>query len=158
FIWLMVPAVLFALSLAWRRAPGLSLAAGVFAVTGWVAIVSLATHDALIAQAGHRGYDQAQAVALTDAWSNSGLVNAYTALFVIGHLVGTVLLGAALWRARAIPRWAAAAVAVSMPLHLVAFVSSIAALDIAAYALLIVGFAACAVRFVREAAPARLQA
>jgi hypothetical protein len=158
FVWLMVPAALIAISLAWRRAPALSLAAAVFSVAGWVAIVSPAMQDALIAQAGHHGYDHAQAVALTDVWSNSGAVNVYTTLFVVGHLVGTILLGAALWRARAIPRWAAAAIGVSMPLHLVAFLSSVTALDIAAYALLLAGFGACAVRVLREAAPVPLQA
>ena len=88
FVWLMVPAALVAVSLAWRRAPALSLAAGVFSLAGWVGIVALATQDALIAQAGRHGYDHAQAVALTNAWSNGGVVNAYTTLFVIGHLRG----------------------------------------------------------------------
>lgn len=153
FVWLMVPAALAAVWLAWRRAPALSLAAGVFSLAGWVGIVALATQDALIAQAGRPGYDHAQAVALTNAWSNGGVVGAYTTLFVIGHVVGTVLLGAALWRARAIPRWAAVLVGVSMPLHLAAFVASIELLDIAAYAMLLTGFAACALRVLRETAP-----
>jgi hypothetical protein len=150
FIWLMVPAALAAVWLAWRRAPGLSLAAGVFSMAGWIGIVALATMDALIAEAGHGAYDRAQAVALTDGWSNGGLMNAYTTLFVVGHVVGTVLLGAALWRARVIPRWAAAFVGVSMPLHLMAFVSSLESLDIAAYAMLLIGFGACAVRILQE--------
>jgi hypothetical protein len=37
FLWLMVPAALVAVRLAWRRAPALSLVAGVFSLTGWVA-------------------------------------------------------------------------------------------------------------------------
>jgi hypothetical protein len=150
FIWLMLPAALAALWLAWRRAPGLSLAAGVFSVAGWIGTVALAADDALIAQAGHAAYDRAQAVALTDGWSSGGVMNAYTTLFVVGHVVGTVLLGAALWRACVIPRWAAAFVGVSMPLHLVAFLGSFEPLDIAAYAMLLIGFGACAIGILRE--------
>src|SRR5262249_30830960 len=101
FVWLMVPAALAAVWLAWRRAPGLSLGAAVFSLAGWCGIIALATMDALIAEAGHHVYGPAQAVALTDAWSSSGVMNAYTTMFVVGHVVGTVLLGAALWRARA---------------------------------------------------------
>lgn len=43
-------------------------------------------------------------------------------LFVVGHILGPVLLGAALWRARVVPRWVAIAVAVSQPVHLVSAV------------------------------------
>jgi hypothetical protein len=153
FIWLMVPAVLAAVWLAWRTAPALSLAACVLSVAGWIAIVSAATSDALIAQAAHHAYDRAQAVALAHDWSNGGLMSAYTTLFVVGHVVGTVLLGLALWRARVIPRWAAAFVGVSMPLHLVAFLTSTKPLDIAAFAMLLTGFGACAVRILQETTP-----
>jgi hypothetical protein len=89
FVWLMVPAALLAARLAWRRAPALSLVAGVVSLAGWVAIGIMVAEDALIAQAGHAAFDRAHAVALTDAWSNSGLVSFYTDLFVLGHLVGT---------------------------------------------------------------------
>jgi hypothetical protein len=43
-------------------------------------------------------------------------------VFVVGHVVGTVLLGLALWRSRGVPAWAAWAVAVSQPLHFTATV------------------------------------
>lgn len=43
-------------------------------------------------------------------------------LFVIGHVVGTVLLGVALLRSGRLPAWAAWAIAVSQPLHFVAAV------------------------------------
>jgi hypothetical protein len=148
FVWLMVPAALVAASPAWRRAPALSLVAGALSLAGWVSVVCLAAQDALIAQAGHPAFEHAQAVALTTAWSDSGLVNAYVNLFVVGHFFGTALLGVALWRARAIPRWAAALIVVAMPLHLTAFVASITPLDVAAYAMLLAGFCACAAQVV----------
>lgn len=43
-------------------------------------------------------------------------------VFVVGHVLGTVLLGLAAIRNRTLPRWAGIALAVSQPLHFVAFV------------------------------------
>ncbi|WP_143029908.1 hypothetical protein [Pseudonocardia oroxyli] len=63
--------------------------------------------------------------------------------FVIGHIVGTVLLGVALWRA--VPRWAAVALIASQPLHLVfAVVVPNHLLDACAWALTAAGFAVAA--------------
>jgi hypothetical protein len=152
FIWLMLPASLIAAWVAWRRAPVLGAVAGVLLLAGWAGVVALAAQDALIVQASHAGFGRAEAVALTTAWANGGVVNTYTTMFVAGHLLGTILLGLALWRGRTIPRWIALGVAVSMPLHLVAFVAAIEPLDLAAYALLLIGFGACAVKLLRETA------
>jgi hypothetical protein len=45
-----------------------------------------------------------------------------TGIFVVGHVVGTVLLGIALVRSGRVPAWAGWATAVSQPLHFVATV------------------------------------
>ena len=67
-------------------------------------------------------------------------------LFVLGHVVGTVLLGVALWRSRAVPRWAALATIVSQPLHFVAaVVLGSPSLDLVAWGLNAAGFTAAAV-------------
>jgi hypothetical protein len=68
--------------------------------------------------------------------------------FVLGHIVGMVLLGAALWRI--IPRWASVALIVSQPLHFVAYILlGIQPLDAFAWALSAVGFVACALTILR---------
>jgi len=152
FVFLLVPAALAAVWLAWRRAPVLSLVAGALSLAGWISIVIMVGQDSLIAQAARSPVDHAQAIALANAWSNSGAVDFYTTLFVAGHLLGTIFLGVALWRSRAIPRWAAVCVGVSMPLHLVAFLSSIRPLDVGAWSLLLIGFTACAREVLRETA------
>jgi hypothetical protein len=144
FVWLMLPAALVAAGLAWRRAPFLSLVGGVMSLVGWVGVVMVVAQDALIATASGSNHDPAQAASLVADWTSSGVVVWYTMIFVVGHLAGTLLIGAALWRARAIARWAAAFVAVSMPLHLVAYVSGIQPLDVLAWSMLLVGFAVCA--------------
>ena len=65
--------------------------------------------------------------------------------FVVGHIIGVILLGVALLRGRVIPAWAAWALIVSQPLHVVfAVVIPSNGLDAAAWALTTVGFAAAA--------------
>jgi len=144
FLMLLVPAALAATALAWRRAPVLSLVGGILSLFGWIAIVMLAAQDQLFAEAGRRVYAHDQAVAIASNWSSASLVGIYTVIFIAGHLFGTMLLGAALWRAGVIPRWAAAFVGLSMPLHLAAFLSDFKVGDVAAWALLLIGFAVCA--------------
>jgi Domain of unknown function (DUF4386) len=39
--------------------------------------------------------------------------------WVIGHIVGMILLGLAVWKARIVPAWVGAGLAVSQPIHLV---------------------------------------
>jgi hypothetical protein len=64
-------------------------------------------------------------------------------LFVIGHVLGTTLLGVAMWRSRIVGRWAAVAVMVSQPIHFIAAVIvSSHTLDLVGWGLQAVGFAA----------------
>lgn len=72
-------------------------------------------------------------------------------LFVIGHILGTVLLGIALWKGRIVPAWAALVLIVSQPLHLVfAVVVPNGLPDAAAWSLTAIGFAAAGIALVRS--------
>lgn len=153
-VWLMLPASLIAASLAWRRASTLSLVGGVVSLVGWMGVVMLVAEDVLIATAGQSTQDVAHAAQLVEDWSNSGVVIWYMLLFVVGHTIGTVLIAAALWRATAIPRWAAALIGISMPLHFLAYMSAVKPLDVLAWGILLVGFAICASELLRGAARA----
>jgi hypothetical protein len=144
FLFLLVPAALAAAGLAWRRAPVLALTAAAASLVGWMAIMLLIAQDALAAVAGRPVYAGARATAITDSWSSETLVSIWIAAFIVGHIVGTVLLGAALWRARAVPRWAAIGIALSMPLHLLTVLTDFRAGDVAAWVLLLAGFGTCA--------------
>ncbi len=67
-------------------------------------------------------------------------------VFVLGHLVGTVLLGIALWRTQTVPVWAAVMTTISQPLHLVAAVFLLSRpLDLVAWMMTAAGFAVTAV-------------
>ena len=71
-------------------------------------------------------------------------------IFVIGHVLGTVLLGIALWRGRTVHPAAALAVLVSQPLHFVAAVILGSNwLDLFAWGLNAAGFAVVAVVVLR---------
>ena len=67
-------------------------------------------------------------------------------IFVLGHVIGTVLLGVAMWRSHAVPAWAAVVTAISQPLHFVAAVILASpSLDLVAWGMNAVGFAAASV-------------
>jgi hypothetical protein len=71
-------------------------------------------------------------------------------VFVLGHVIGTVLLGLALLRSRTVPGWAAIVTAVAQPLHFVALVIvGSRELDFAAWTLNAVAFAVVAFAIVR---------
>jgi hypothetical protein len=58
-------------------------------------------------------------------------------------VIGTILLGIAMWRSGIGPRWAAVATAISQPLHAIAaIVLASHTLDLAAWGLQAAGFAA----------------
>ena len=72
-------------------------------------------------------------------------------LFPIGHILGLILLGIALWRGRAVPAWAALMSACSQILHFVfAVIVPDHALDGLSWGLTAVGFAVAAVAYVRS--------
>lgn len=72
-------------------------------------------------------------------------------IFVLGHVLGLVLLGIALWRGRVVPAWAGLLLAASQVLHvLFAVIVPVHALDGLAWGLTAVGFAAAAVALIRE--------
>ena len=143
----MVPAVLAAARLARRRRPVLAMVAAGVNLAAYLGGTAVITTDlqTLIAS---RGYDRATIVPYLDAVNGHPSTVLSLVLFVAGHIVGMILLGAALWRV--IPTWASIALIVSQPLHFVAYVILQAqVLDAGAWGLSVVGFAACALAVVR---------
>lgn len=81
------------------------------------------------------------AIELVDHVQASAFVIIITAVFVVGHILGTVLLGVAFLRTRSIPTWAAVLVVVSQPLHFVAaIIIGNHAMDFVCWLLMAVGF------------------
>lgn len=144
-------AVLLVATRAVRAAPVLG---GIGAVVAWLGFATLpwtAALDPVPLAARDAGIAADTSARLLDALSVVGPGALEGTVFVVGHVLGTVLLGLALWRA--VPRWVAVVIAVSQPLHfLAAVVLTSHVLDAVAWALTAVGFAVA----VAVARPARL--
>lgn len=145
----LIPSALSAGRLAQRRAPILSLLGVSLLVPAFAALFFGAGDPTIRALAGGT-VDAGTAAKLLDALNSLAPVNVALLMFVAGHIFGMILLGAALWRAHAVPVWAAIAIIVSQPLHLVfaVFVGS-QPLDACAWGLTALGFAVAAVRVLR---------
>jgi hypothetical protein len=138
-VWLAVP-----------RSPWLATIGGGIALLGWTALIPFEVLSAMTYEMARLGQTAAY-VTLWDHLNNGGVMSAYTLIFIIGHLVGPVLLGIALGRARVIPAWAVGAFVLFVPLQAGRFVLGIPALALAAYAMLMVGSAAAAWVLLRPA-------
>jgi hypothetical protein len=145
----LVPSALGAARLAQRRAPVLSLLAIGLLVPSFI-LLFFGSGDPMLRVLAASGLDSATAARLYDATAALGPMTLSLFGFVAGHIVGTVLLGLALWRASVVPTWAAIAVMVSQPLHFLAFVIvGSQPLDVAAWGLMTLGLGVAALRVLR---------
>lgn len=129
--------------LAMRRSPWLATLGGGLALVSWStwpAFVIQDTMTNLMAQMG----GGAQFGSLWDRLNSSPVYNGILLVYIVGHVVGTLLLGIALGRARVIPIWAAAAIALYGPLQVIAFPTGSRLFADAAYGLLVIGCAVAA--------------
>jgi hypothetical protein len=137
------PALLVVSRVAMRARPLLGGVAAVLAWLGFANLAFLVTPDQVALGGVDVGLPSATTAALMSAIDQNPVTATATTLFVAGHIVGTVLLGVALWRV--IPRWAATALIVSQPLHfVVAVIVPNHVVDALAWVLTAVGFAAAA--------------
>jgi hypothetical protein len=144
----LVPGVFAVGRLTKRYAPRLSAAAVLLMATGYLSLSVMIGSDLLLWSAAHAGVPQAQAVAMYGATHPASVIA--DALFVLGHVVGTVLLGILLWRTRQVPRWVAALLTVSQPLHFTAAVIvGSPTLDLFAWSLTTLGMGAAALAVLR---------
>jgi hypothetical protein len=150
-LWLDLMAVLTLLvgvfvvsSVAVRAAPVLGTVGAVLAVAGFAALsMGPIPVDPAVEGAVRAGLDPAATARVLDAMANHPSAQLATGLFVLGHILGLVLLGAALWKGHAVPVWAALALIASQPLHFVfAVITPNSALDATAWLLTAIGFAA----------------
>jgi hypothetical protein len=145
----LIPSMLAGARLAQRGAPVLSMISVGLLVPAFTALFFFAGDPTLRAVAGG-AVDPAAGAAVLEAQFSLGPVAAAGVIFIAGHIVGLIVLGAALWRAHAVPAWAAVAVIASQPLHFVfAVVAPNQALDAAAWGLAALGLGAAALRVLR---------
>lgn len=141
-ILLMVPATLAVMRAVDRRAPVLGLVGGVLSIAGFVAgMIAVVNDQVVIALADEADLRPAAAAALdsSPAW----VLNVVLVVFLAGMMIGGIVLGVALLRAKVVPTWAAVAVLAAPLVSLAAHIVDVKAIDVvsglmttAAYALL----------------------
>jgi hypothetical protein len=137
----LVPGAYFVGRLTRRRAPWLTAIALFLVVPGYLALPWAASSDMFIWSAGTAGLDPAAIARASEVTHGSTDIAGF--VFVAGHVLGTILLGIAMWRSRIVPRWAAVATAISQPIHVIAaVVLDSHTLDLVGWGLQAAGFAA----------------
>jgi hypothetical protein len=142
----MIPAMLAAGRITRRSAPLLSLSGTALAVLGWAAVYAPIAIDSVARQAAAEPGRPQAVIHLYDRFENAdvGLSIAF-GFFIAGHVLGTALVGCALWRSRSVERWGATLIVVGSVLHPVARVAVGSRwLDVLAALLLTAGLAAVA--------------
>ena len=127
-----------------RRVPIMTTIGLILAVVGFTCLAVGNTFGELSTAlvASHPEFDRATAYALGAGLELGPVSNLTGTLFVFGHLIGTIILGLALWRSHAVPSWAAILLAVSQPIHLASVMLGNRPLDLMGWGGTAVGFAA----------------
>ena len=141
----LVPAVITVGLLAARHSRGLATWGMALAVAGFSLLFATTVVDFTALAGAESGIGRDATTRLLDALTTSLTQTVAVTGFVVGHILGLVLLGAALLRGRVIPAWAAWALILSQPLHVVfAVIVPANTLDAAAWALTTIAFATAA--------------
>jgi hypothetical protein len=144
----LLPGVLAVGRLARRGAPKLTAAAMLLVVPGYLALTYMIGTDLVLWTGARAGLDAPTLAELAGTVHPAS--NVAVAVFVLGHVIGTVLLGLALLRSRTVPAWAAIVTAAAQPAHFVAFVIlGSPTLDAAAWTANAVAFAMVGMAIVR---------
>jgi hypothetical protein len=134
--YLLVPAVFGLLGLVKVQRPGWALTAGVLAQAGLLVAIGDAAVELLYWQMGQPGADHQQMAALADRYENASGAALVYSLGGLAMLIGIVLLAVLLWRTRAIPRLAAAALAVGAVTNVFGFAAASRPILIGSYVVL----------------------
>ena len=126
------------------------LAAAGTAVTFATALSAgyLLAQDVVVYEAA-RQPDRGASVGLVAAYEGNNVVSALVVAYLIGHLVGFVLLGVALVRSRTVPVWAAIALCVWPIAEMAGEASGAVVVAASGFTLLVIAFGTCAVALVR---------
>jgi hypothetical protein len=149
-VFTLVPGAIVALRLARRRVPVLTAVAGLLLVPGYLGLTATVSGtDDYILAGTEGGLDQAVLSRLVELTTAAPYGSIYIGVFVIGHILGTILLSVALWRAGVLSGLLALVLGVSQPLHLVAALTGNHPLDLVGWGMTALGMAAAAVALLR---------
>ena len=145
---LIVPAVLAAMRLARRSWP--AFIGGSLMIGGYICYFGVLLSNMIIIAMAARGGPLGDYAAVIDASQSDGSTTWVFALFVVGNLLGTLLLAIGLLRSRAVPAWAALSIMVWPPLHATGLIVGNELWEVTGAVLQALGFAATAVVLLRQ--------
>lgn len=116
----LVPGLFAAARVCRDAAPRMTTWALALAVPGYLSLSIFVGYDQLLWSLAASDLSTTEALAVAQAVHPA--VDVSIGVFVLGHVIGTVLLGLAMLRSGRVPAWAGWAIAVSQPLHFVATV------------------------------------
>ena len=144
-----IPAFLAAARLSRRRRPVLTTAALVVNLMGFIGAFALFAIDNLYLIGASLPVEQRDvgAIVIDEMWS-AGIPGFSASLFVLGHFLGTILMGLAL--RGSIPTVGWLAMLLTTPVHFLAFVFlQMPGLDMAAWLLMTLAFVYCALKIIK---------
>ena len=100
----LLPGAFAAVKLARSRCPVLSLCIGALLIPGYLGMTGLFGSDVVAMAGTDLGLDPALVTRLAEAVMAQPTTTVLLLMFVVGHILGTVLLGIAAYRARLMPR------------------------------------------------------
>ena len=145
----LLPGAFAALKLLKRTTPRLAAWTAVFLVPGYLAMPAPLAADAFAAVAPDLGLDASTNQRVLDALMGLPTLSVLVLVFVVGHVVGTVLLGVAMIVGRAAPLVVGILTTLSQPLHFMAVMIGNPPLDLAAWGLTALGMGFLAFRVLR---------
>lgn len=148
-VFTLLPGAYSAIHLLRREAPRLTAWTAALLLPGYLGMSGLFALDAFVMASHDAGLAPADFTRVAEAITALPSSTVLMLAFLVGHIVGTVLLGAAALAARAVPLLIGALLILSQPLHLVAVMTGTRWLDLIAWALTAVGMAALAWRVLR---------
>jgi hypothetical protein len=145
----LLPGALAAIRLLRRVTPRLATWTAALLVPGYLGMTALLATDAVAMAGTDLGLPPSSVDALTTAVGGLPTATVLVIVFVVGHIVGTLLLGIAALRARLVPPVVAVALAGSQFVHLAAVIAGLPWLDLLAWTTTAVGMAFLARRLLR---------
>ena len=134
--------------LAMRRSPWLATIGMLFGLAGSLPFGMFVGPEALAAAVGQLGASASNA-AVVHSVSSQGAIFLLQASWVVGHLLGYVIMASALIRSRVIPLWAASLFIVGIPFQMAGYGTRLGILQLICFALIFIGSIPAALAMLR---------
>src|SRR6187200_537860 len=145
---LIIPAVMTALTLAWRSR--LAFVGGSLMIAGYVCYFGVLLSNVIIITMAEHGGPLADFAAVIDA-SQSGAATGWVfPIFIVGNLLGTLLFAIGLLRSHTVPIWATILMMLWPPLHIAGLFLGGEILEVIGAVLQAIGFAGVAAAVLRR--------